>query len=153
RSPITMWNGMLPELEFPGVFDSSDPRRLVVSFDGFRARVHAQHHASSTIELRPETVFSALIRGTNCWPLATNQVAFWEFATPLGGVVFFSLGLILNKASGVGKQAAMKPSARLAGLLVPGGLVEGLVWLYRGGSPRPALIGLGIALTALGCCC
>lgn len=150
RSPVTRLNGMSPEVEFPGVFDSPKPQRVVVAFDGLKAVVRTSRGFADSVVLGPEVVLSAILRSTNCWSLTPNQFAFWESTVPLyalccvplGGLLFGALGLVVGRRNWV--------AFGLVGVLTPALLLEGLVATSAGGQFHGVRAGVGVACTAIG---
>lgn len=145
RSPLTLSNDMTPELEFPGVFTSLAPMRMVISFDGSLARVRTPQ-TDIALFVSPEAVFSAMLREVNVWAVSPARLEWWVLAAPLSAVMFLPIGALLAMSV----HEALRTKVWTVGVLLPALLVEGFIATYRSAPPRVEVIGLGIVLTVLG---
>ncbi len=151
RSPLTGENGMTPELQFPGVFSSFEPQRIVISYNGITASVYTPGGAADRkVFLGPEVGFSAVLRETSYWPVKAGRFAFWQSALLLSALIFLPLGLLLGTAVRVAKRRTDQVGLMLGGLFLPALVLEGFVAAYRNGELRLGMIALGIAVTSLG---
>jgi hypothetical protein len=149
RSPLTIANHMEPQLEFPGVFRSLEPQRLVLSFDGSLARVRTADE-ETTIVLGPEAVFSAMLRETNCWPIRIDRFEWWATVVPLSALMFPPFGALWGPIVHVGRRRRSRMALLAGGLALPAVIVEGFVALYQGRAVRLDILIVGIAFTSLG---
>jgi VanZ family protein len=151
RSPVTGKNGTAPEVQFPGVFDSYEPQRLVITCDGKTARAYTtRRNAGLDLFLGPELGFAAIFHENSYWPVRAGPSGSSETAWLLPAVMFLPLGIFLGAAAGRLRRSRDRIVAVMAGIMLPAMLVEGLVTAYRNGPPRFAMIGLSVALTSLG---
>ncbi len=151
RSPLTGKNGMTPELQFPLVFSSFEPQRVVISYDGITASVYTLAGAADrNVFLGPEVGFTAILRETRYWPVEAGRFAFWQSALLLSALIFLPLGLLLGTAVRVAKRRTDQVGLMLGGLFLPAFLLEGFVAVYRKGELRLEMVALGIAVTTLG---
>jgi hypothetical protein len=149
RSPLTAANDMEPQLEFPGVFTSLAPTRIVVTFDGYLARVHTPE-TTVAILVGPESVFSAMLRETSCWPTRPGRLEWWTSAAPLTGIMFVPLGMLLGPAVGAARRQALRRTLIVAGVTAPALIIEAFVTAYGHGSLRWNILALGMVTTVAG---
>ena len=149
RSPLTAANDMEPQLEFPGIFTSLAATRIVVTFDGYLARVYAPH-TTVAIVVGPETVFSAMLRETSCWPTRPGRLEWWTSAAPLTGIMFVPLGMLLAPAVRATRRQLIRRMLIVAGLTAPALIVEAFVTSYGSGSLRWNILALGMVTTVAG---
>jgi VanZ family protein len=150
RSPFTSVNNGSPEINFPAVFTSSSPRRVVIGFDGTTAFLYSgDQSADNVVFLSPETLFSAAIRETGCWPLAPSRLAWWESALPLPALIFLPLGFGLALSHHLVRGKAQRAAVRVCGMVAPAVLIEACTDAYGGTPARLDMIVVDIALIAL----
>ncbi len=151
RSPLTGENGMTPELQFPGVFSSFEPQRVVISYDGITASIYTAGGAADlNVFLGPEVGFTAILRENSYWAVKAGRFAFWQSALLLSALIFLPLGLLLGTAVRVAMRRRAQVGLMLGGLFLPALLLEGFVAAYRNGELRLGMIALGITVTSLG---
>lgn len=151
RSFLTGKNGITPELQFPGVFRSSEPQRLVISCDGITVSLYTPGgRADQRAILGPEAALSALLRDANYWPVQAGRLAFWQSAWLLSALLFLPLGVMMGVALNVAKRRSAQVGFVLGGLLLPALLLEGFVAAFRNGSLRFETIAPEIVVTSLG---
>jgi hypothetical protein len=149
RSPLTLANHMEPQLEFPGVFRSLAPQRLVLTFDGALARVRTADEQIGIV-LGPEAVFSALLRETNCWPIRVDRFEWWATVVPLPALMFSPFGALWSSVAGVARRRRSRAALLAGALCLPALAVQGFVALYQSRGVRWDIAAISIAFTALG---
>jgi len=151
RSPLTGENGMTPELQFPGVFNSFDPQRVVISYDGITASLYTTRGAADlNFFLGPEVGLAAILREDNYWPIIAGRFAFWQSILLISALMFLPLGVLLGAAVRVAQRKTTRVGLIVGGLLLPASLLEGFVAGYRSGEVRLGIIALGVAVTSVG---
>lgn len=151
RSPLTGENGTTPELQFPGVFSSLEPQRVVITCDGIRARLYTiGGKADRSVFLGPEVGFAAVLRESSYWPVQAGRSAFWQSALLLSALIFLPLGLLLGTSVAVAERRRNRTSLIVGGLFLPVLLLEGFIAWHRSCGLRLEMIALDIAATSLG---
>ena len=147
QSPLTRVNKGEPPVEFPGVLDSSEPERVVVTFDGHTATLSGSKKAvSHVVFLGPEAIFAAIIRGTGCWPVTPENVVWWQTTILWSVLAFCPLGVALGFSLAAKADKRYRASVWTAGL-VPPLLGEVLIGAFAGRLPRVEIIGLNVFFT------
>lgn len=151
RSPLTGENGTTPEIQFPEVFDSLEPQRIVITCDGITASFYTTRGAAARkVFLGPEAGLSAILREDEYWPIVAGQFAFWQSSLLTSALMFLPLGILVGAAYGVAQRKTIPLALIAGGLLLPAPLLEGFVARYGGGDLRLETVVLGIAITSLG---
>ena len=135
---------------FPGVFTSSEPRRLVVTSNGRIARLFTPNHLNdATVILGPECGLWSFLRQSQDRPLRPQGSNFAARSILFSGLTFCPLGMLL---AFLAKGRLLQPVyllAVLAGVAVPGALLEALVGLHAGGPPRITMMAIHVGMTLL----
>jgi glycopeptide antibiotics resistance protein len=150
RSPLTGENGMNPEIQFPGVFDSFEPQRMVISCNGITTGFYTTRgEADRKVFLGPEIGLLAILREDNYWSIVAGRFAFWQSNLLISVLMFLPLGMLLGAAFGVA-QRKIAPGLIAGGLFLPALLLEGFVARYVNGPPRLGTIAFCIVITSVG---
>ena len=97
RSFLTGDNGVTPGLQFPAVFSSLGPQRIVISSDGTTVNV-ATRRGARRISLGPEIALVATFReGTN-WRVDVDALPYMFAAALFALVLFLPLDLLIGMA-------------------------------------------------------
>jgi VanZ like family len=151
RSALTGPNGLAPGISFPNVFESLGPQRVVLTFDGVTASIYTETGVGrDSVFLGPETVFSAIVRETNTWPIASDRLAWWVRAAPLAALIGLPLGFLTSCAVTAYEKRASRLKVLLGGLLAPAFLIELLVCVYRQSAPRLGVVALLVTMATFG---
>jgi VanZ family protein len=151
RSFLTRKNGMTPELQFPGVFNSTASQRIVVTCDGTKASVYTMDGVSdATMFLRPEVGFAALMHEENRLPVMVGSRALWPSTLLLYTLIFFPIGFALSALIRHLHPPGLRAFLTVTGILSPALLIESFVAIYQQVGLRTPMIALGSALTILG---
>jgi glycopeptide antibiotics resistance protein len=151
RSPLTGENGMTPEIQFPEVFDSFEPQRMVISCNGITASFYTTRGAAGRkLFLGPEVGLAAILREDNYWPIVAGPFAFWQSNLLISALMFLPLGMLLGAVARVAQRRKVLLGLIIGGLLLPAPLLEGFAARYGDGELRLGTIALGIAITSVG---
>ena len=151
RSPITGRNGTSPELQFPGVFRSLEPQRLVVTSDGVSTSVHSGSSPTAfRILLRPETGLKALLFETGYWQVTRGRFDYWGSAVLFAMLTFLPQGMLAGISLRRTKWSGAKITIASMSLAIPVLLQQSFVAAYQPGSLSWPLIGLSGTAAFLG---
>jgi len=127
RSFLTGKNGTTPEIEFPGIFRSLKPQRLVVSFDGSEAKIFtANPSADSALWLGPETGFTAILREGAEWVIPVKTLTIWNSGVIFAAFFYLPAGFLAALAVLFGAKRPIVLCATLAFSLPE--IVNSLFW-------------------------
>ena len=150
RSPLTGRNGTAPELQFPGVFRSLEPQRIVVTCDGVATSVHTGSSPTAlTILLRPETGLKALFE-TGYWQVTSGRFDYWGPAVLFAMLTFLPQGMLAGIGLGRMKWSGAKITIAWMSLTIPVLIQQSFVAAYQGGRLSWPLIGLSGTAAFLG---
>lgn len=101
RADYTGKNGTTPELQFPGILDSTTPRRMVVTYDGSTARVYMPGEGEYIyFALGPEVAFVSFLARAfydlDYWPITVGAFTVWPITFLLYSVILFPIVTIMT---------------------------------------------------------
>jgi VanZ family protein len=122
RSPLTGKNGATFELQFPGIFVSTQAQRLILSDNGRKVSLFTSNGLHNEILLRPEAGVVALFHEGANFAVTAGRGSFWKSALIVATIVFLPLGFLLQTAAG------QWPRAWASGTTVSTILVLTIIW-------------------------
>ncbi len=150
RTPLTGFNGTLPEMIIPDIFSDEEPHELIVTYDGLDMSVYVdQAYQAQSVQMVPGTAFFYALIGPFKQTVGVNPTSSKMLMLLFYLLAFVPAGFLLALTAVQVRNLFGRILLLALGISLPALLLEGVLSTRIGFELRPVNVLLAAAVTAV----